>query len=373
MSNKKVLGPPVGYTDLLDAEIVDKIAKDETNFGFPLRPSAAGYCSRRLAYDLMQYKGFAKYEKEKMEPTVYRLLSLGHSVEFSALKHLELLPGFKLRYKQQAVTLFPLKPVGDEAAPLIEGSVDVVLWSDNYKCLLDVKSQKDGWSVAYKSRWQETLDKYNQMPSLQRIGENAWYADSLDDFVDELGDDFLVDNLLQLNLYVTSTFAKERGIDHAVIYKYNKNTSDHYELRFRPSDKLAKKIKDKFQHIYDKVMEQKPDEVKKDCKLGSMRCAFCPYKDLCWGDNDPLKQWFKTFPKKEWAVGEDKHPTLKPMFKKLLELDKEAEAQETIRENIIQYMLDHKIKKIKLANGYVYELKLLKTPREHFELRRSKE
>lgn len=371
MSN--MLGPAVGYTDLLDFEITEKLKGEARDKFFPLRPSSAGQCGRRLAYDLMQYYGYAKYEQEQQEPNVYRLLNLGHSVEWSALRNFELLMGFKLKYKQQVVSIDKLKPVADEEAPLIEGSMDVVLWSDKFKCVLDVKSQKDGWSVAYKSRWDETMDKYNQMKSLKRIGDAAWYADSLDALVDELGDDFLVDNLLQLNLYATSNFAVERGIDHGVIYKYNKNTSQHYEIRFRPSFTLKQKVVDKFQAIYNAVVGHKdPTLVKRDCQLGSMRCAFCPYKEKCW-DQDALKAWFKTLPRKKWATKSREVPGAEQLFLQYEALNPKLAERDLLEEQIIALLAGQEVTKIKLDNGNVYDLKYLKSPKEHFELRRGKE
>lgn len=370
MSN--ILGPQAGYTDLLDFEITEKLKSEAKDKFFPLRPSSAGACSRRLAYDLMEYYGHAEYEKELQKPEVYRLLNLGHSVEFSALRNLELLHGFKLKYKQQVVTIEKLKPYAEEEAPLIEGSIDVVLWSDVYKCVLDVKSQKDGWSVAYKSRWEETLDKYKRMQTLQRIGESAYYADDLDKFIAELGDDFLVDNLLQLNLYATTSFAKERGIDHGVIYKYNKNSSQHYEIRFRPSEALKQQVIAKFQAVYNAVQQRKPELVKKDCQLGSMRCAFCPYKQKCWGE-DALKAWFKTMPKKKWATKSREVEGAEELFAKYLALEPSLAEHEVIEKQIIKLLSEKEITKIKLDSGAVFDLKYLRSPREHFELRKGKE
>lgn len=373
-SNKKpILGPEVGYTDLLDFELIEKIKKDQSNKYFPLRPSSSGYCGRRLAYDLNEYVGNKSYEKPPMDPTVYRLLNLGHSVEYSALKNLENLPGFKLRYKQQVVSLFRLDPViEDEEAPLIEGSLDVVLWSDNYKCVLDVKSQKDGWSAAYKSRWDETLDKFANMKSLQRIGEAAFYADDLEELLNELNGDFLSDNLYQLNLYACSDFLRDRGVDHAVIYKYGKNDSRHYEIRFRPSLKVYEKTKAKFNNIYRSVIKDKsPEQVERESFLGSARCAFCPYSKTCW-DQDALKAFFKTTPK-EWPTNiGDNTKELADLFSAYQDLEAKGKEKTKVEQQILKIMEEKKIKKIRLANNSIYEIRFLKTPSPHFELRKGK-
>jgi hypothetical protein len=372
-----ILGPEVSYCELLDHEIMEKIAKDNWTAKFPLRPSAAGYCSRRLAFDLAQFKGLVKYDKEAMEPHVWRLLNLGHSVEYSALKNLELLPGFSLRYKQQMVSIFRLDSLDDQPGTLIEGAMDVVLWNEKYRALLDVKSAKDGFSAAFKTRWDETLDKFNQMKSLVKIGDsnNGWYADDVEAFIEELNGDFLIDNLYQLNLYACSDFLRERGIDHAVVYKYCKNDSRHYEIRFKPSMALFEKTRQKFNKIQQTIHDtQDPLQVGRDSYLGSFRCAFCPYKKPCWGEADALKAWFANFPKKAWpeALDDIDDPELPELFAAYEAAGEAAESQGDIETKICDILTAREITKVRLDNGHVYEVKLYKTPRSHFELRRSK-
>lgn len=371
-----VLGPEMGYTDLLDHEIMEKIKRDAEIVRHPLRPSSAGYCARRLAYELSESLGHAKYEKELMNPTTYRLLNFGHSVEFSALQNLRMLPGFQMRYKQQVVTCFKLEDMADGTkAPLIEGSTDVVLWSEKYKCVLDVKSQKDGWSSFHKTRWDEGLEKYNNMKSLVRIGESAWYADDVLALLKEINGDFLADNIYQLNLYACSEFLRERGIDHAVIYKYGKNDSRHYEIRFRPSMELYRQVESKFNNIFKMVHSREPEKVPKESFLGSARCAFCPFKKQCWNE-DALKAWYRTLPRKEWpdhidSLGEAS-AELRTMFAQWGSALKADHEKEILENQILRLLVENKVQKIKLDSGDIYEVKYYKSPREHFELKRSK-
>lgn len=376
MSEIEILGPPVGYTDLLDDAITEKIQKDAQEVRNPLRPSSAGYCARRLAYELTEASGYAKYEKELRDPTTYRLLNLGHSIEYSALQNLRLLPGFQMRYKQQVVTCFKLEDLEDGTkGTLIEGSTDVILWSEKYKCVLDVKSQKDGWSSAHKSRWDESLDKYNNMKSLTRIGQAAWYADNVEAFLEELNGDFLADNIYQLNLYACSQFLRERGIDHAVIYKYGKNDSRHFEIRFRPSMELFKKVESKFNDIFKMVHSRQPEKVARESFLGSARCAFCPYNKICWNE-DAVKAWFRTLPRKEWpdqmsALG-DAAPHVAKMFVDYMAAEKADTSKDILENQILRVLVDNNIQKIKLDTGQIYEVRYYKSPRAHFELKRSK-
>lgn len=367
----------MGYTDIIDEftrDMIEENSKKEKSF--PLRPSAAGYCGRRLAFDLMEYKGHATYEKSSMEPNVYRLLNLGHSVEYSAIKNFELVDFWKIRYKQQSVDLFKLEPIEGEPEQRIEGSVDLVLFSPDWKCLIDIKSQKDAFSKAFPTRWKETLDKYKNMSSLHTISDTAYYAEDLDAFVAELKDDFLVDNLLQLNMYACSQFFKDRGIDHAVIYKYNKNDSSHYELRFKPSEALFKKVQDKFNQVNKAVAKKDPKSVPCDFKLGSMRCAFCPYAKECWPEGqDGLKAWYDTFPKKQWPIDSNKTKSgekLEELFKSFQEGLSNIKTKDEVEQEIISILLEEGIKKIKLDNKQIYEVKYLKSPRPHYELRRTK-
>src|SRR5688500_8253847 len=83
-----ILGPPIGYVDMLDASLVAK-SKGEAEKPFdkmPLRPSAAGTCSRRLALELNDFKNGIRTQAEVKDPNVMRLLDLGNSVEWHMIK-----------------------------------------------------------------------------------------------------------------------------------------------------------------------------------------------------------------------------------------------------------------------------------------------
>lgn len=379
------LGPQESFCDLIDKGMLQKEASKTEKF-YPLRPSAAGQCARRLAYDLMQYHGYATYEKEPMTPATLRLLNLGHSVEYSALKNMEVLEDYTLKYKQQLATMFRLDPTATEPqGKLIEGSMDVVLWSDKHKGLLDVKSAKDGFSSFRSTRWDETLEKYGNMQSLVPFGEqdlktglyHAFYADNLEAFIEELNGDFLIDNLDQLNLYACSPFLVERGIKFAVIYKYNKNTSQHYEIRFRPSPARYQHTFEKFNRINQAVANKDPDSIKCESFIGSFRCAMCPYKDKCHGGADALKEWFKTFPAKEWPtklneLEGDVAVELTGLFNDYLSEAGHVSKQEALEQKILEILTRNEISKIQLDNKQVYDVKFLKSPKPHFELRRGK-
>jgi len=365
-----IKGPLVGYTDIIDHAMREQSKENPWN-GFPLRPSASGACTRKLGYDLMQYLGHEKYETEARPPNVQRLLSLGNSVEWHSIRNFQMVKPFKIRFKQQSVTMFRLND-----GTLIEGSIDFALFVDDFKAIVDVKSVKDNWSNGYKSKWDESTDKFSQMKSLVNVTPTSWYAPDLEAFLKELREPFFEDNFIQLNTYCCTQWAKDHDIDHGVIYRYNKNDSRHLEIRFKPSMKMYKAVKEKFDTVAKAIAKKNPESLRCDFLPGSIKCAFCPYKDKCWPDIDNKKEYFKTFPKKKWPKDTDR---MGPSGVKLEELFDiyhgdaiQATAATETEEDIIKIMLEQRELKIKLPDGRVYIAKHLKSPRPHYEIRRSK-
>lgn len=374
-------GPKLGYPDLIDMALLNRQAEPSKDSRFPLRPSAAGYCARRLAYDLMQHRGFASYAPEEKEPNVLRLLSLGSSIEWHSIRNFELIPTIepklRVKYKQQCVTMFRLDPTGDEEqGQLIEGSIDLaVMHVTASGGIGDVKSAKDKFSQAYKTYWDESLAKFNNMASLKKISEMAWYAPKLVPFLKELNDPFFEDNFHQLNAYACTEWAKEHGVDHGFIYRYCKNDSRHLEIRFKPDQGLFDAFRDKCERVSKAVAKKQPEEVARDYVLGSMKCAFCPRSKECWGDEDTLRAWFATFPERNWPKRVKELKSARDLETQMATLSKLAKAKAdytTLEMEMVKTLVEQKVNKVKFANGEVYELKYLKSPRAHFELRRSK-
>jgi hypothetical protein len=379
-----MLGPNFAYTDALN-ELTNEYNKKQRETGadiskFPLRPSAAGQCERELAYALMEYRGLAKYEKELLKPETTRIFSLGHSVEYVLLRDFaerfkEI--GFTVDYKQQRLSFMKLqssrKP---EWSQWIEGSIDFCLMSKDHKGIGDVKSKKDKYSSYRASQWLEDNEKYSKMNSLTKFGDAAFYADNAEEFLNELGDPFIAANVLQLNLYACNSFIAERDIDHCFLIYYNKNTSEIREIRWRPSLNLDSYVKQKFTNAFEAVEGGDPVGAKQEYPLGSMKCAFCNYKAECRGDSDPLKAWFKTFPKKSWPTDTSKLESLgeelEASYSDYKMLEGASKEEGRLGEAIATVMAENKIQKIRFSDGEVYEAKLLKSPREHLELRRSK-
>jgi hypothetical protein len=376
----KILGPSVGYTDLLDHSITEKLKEDKEKIksgerrSNPLRPSSAGKCSRALACELMTYRGHAYYDKPIYEPSVHRLLDLGHAIEFHALRQFRLVKVFEQRYKQQVVSLFEIER-GDPSLSkeIVEGSCDYVLYNEHYKCIGDVKSKKERFSYAYRSSWDEDIEKIAAMKTVTPITETALWINDLEAFLEELGEDFMASNFYQLNLYANTEFMQSRGIDHAMLYYYSKNTSRHFELRFKPCVKTFQKIKDKFNKV-SKMVDQKKIPEACDFTPGTMLYAFCDcHEMLTPGDKDPRALWYANLPKKKWPKDLDRlPPSTQSLIQEWFAIEKASRAKKKLEERVVKELLDQKIDKIRIADGEIFELKFLKTPREHFEMRRTK-
>lgn len=366
----KVPGPAAGYTDLVDYCLDQQVDEGKR---FPLSPSAANKCSRALTYELIEYAGLGSFPKPKIEPQLKRLFALGHSVEWQVIKNLDLIPKlnpkYRVRFKQQVLPLFTLPAVGSLPERLIEGQLDLaVINEEGDSGFLDVKSAKDKFHAAFKTYWDGSIDKFQGMTSLVPIegSSQAFYANDLQAFLEELNDQYFEDNFIQLNLYSCSDTAKLYKVSHGAIYRYNKNDSRHVEIRFKPSDDLFHKIATKFGRIYSDVGAYGASVTKGmrcEWPVGTIKHAFCPCHTYAQESaDDALKAWFKTFPKKEWPVKEKElSPEAQEYAANLEQYIIFAQMAEEIEQKLAKHLSEARISKIELANGNVYELKSYKT------------
>ncbi len=372
LGSKNILGPVKSFTRMVDEALLAKAEKEKEGKGYnPLRPSASGYCGRKLAYDYSAFKGYSDKIHEDRKPSVIRLLNLGNSIEYQALRELDMIPGFSVKFKQQMVEMFKL-PSGQR----IEGSIDALMVSDDHKVLLDVKSVGLRWHSAFGNSWKALMEKYDRLPTMQQFDDNAWYIDDVMAWLDEIGEDALVANITQVNLYACTPFMKDRGVEVGVIYRYCKSNSETMEIRFKTSDELFNRIRAKYSLIEEKVEAKAIEEVPKDFVLGSQACGFCPYQSKCWPEVSAKKEYFKTFPKKEWpeAIADlDVAPELTKLFTQLATHDTALDQKEIAEQAILKLMIESEVTKIKLEDGSIYKRVYLKSPRPHFELRRSYE
>lgn len=283
MSENNILGPQTGLVDLLLESIESDNAKAKAEGkGWnktPIRPSNAGKCARELYFDLMAFSGRAKYETEGRTGEVDLLLDLGHSVEYHLLKKLKKhFSMAEVKYQQQVVDFGYIDADDKKLAQHLEGSIDLVFWSDKWKCCADVKSKGDRWDwQKRKTKWDADSDKLANMKSVKPISKRAFWVDNLDDFLIELKDPFFEANFRQLNMYCNSQFIKDRGIEFGAIIQYQKNASKLREIRFRPSQTVQDAVVAKFRNVVAAVDKQDITLAPAEYPSESFKARYCDY------------------------------------------------------------------------------------------------
>ncbi len=115
----------------------------------------------------------------------------------------------------------------------------------------------------------------------------------------------------------------------------------------------------------------------RDADLGGIRCSYCRFANECRPGIDTKQAYFDTWPERKLPTGLDHNNCLEGISLDeaydVIKGEKASNDAFSAAESFIcKIMEDNKIKKLRFADGEVYECKLLKSPRPHFELRRSK-
>lgn len=358
-------GPTEGYVEMLDEALVAGDQENQLKYRReknPLRPSSSGECERKLAHMYREYLGLDPVTVEVRDAALVRLLDLGHWIESHILRQYRKVTGLNADvYNQQVVGV-----VEYEDGTITEGQIDMCFRVDgeDYLCVADAKSKKDKFSSFHRSSWDETAEAYAKMKSVEMVSDKFFYIPDLDAFLDELKDPFFAMNFYQLNGYIHSEFLQRRNADHGSIIQYNKNDSRMREFRFVPSKAAHQYVVDKYQNVKDLA----PKDVQltlKEFTHGSVKCAFCAYAPKCWPGINSKQEYFDTFPKKKWPTDTAKLGEVGETLEELFESYKMADEMTALKveaEREICGQLDlHKIQKVRLADGSIYELKQLKT------------
>jgi hypothetical protein len=130
------------------------------------------------------------------------------------------------------------------------------------------------------------------------------------------------------------------------------------------------------QEALDAVDHGDPTRAKREYQLGSMKCAFCDFKKQCWPADDPLRTYFKTLPPKSWPTDTsrlgDAGEVMEEIYSEFIEAATANASLERLEQELITIGLETGKTKFKFADGEVYEIKLYKSPKEHFKWKRSK-
>lgn len=382
--SSKLEGPDVSFVDMLDLRLYDRSIEEDKDVKkfFPLRPSSSGDCTRVLAYRLAEYLGTLEpVAKEPKEGNVMRLLSFGHALEPDVIKHFKQNCGdlFKVRYEQQAVSAFR---VNDSTGTfpelknrLIEGSMDFAFWSDEYRAIIDLKSKKVKFSKWFSDNWSEIDELIEGSKVAEPIGTGGtgWWITNIRKFIKYLHvkDPFFAKNFHQLNLYGCSDFAKSRAIDFCSILQYDKNASRMREIRFKPSDALLRRTKQKFQAAVDAVTKEGEFDkyAKRDFAYGSIVCAFCSHKDECWREEeqdakqaffDTLSPYNKNWPKDVGRLSnKDAAAKLESLYQTYMAAEEARNEGIQAEREIISIMKELRIWKIRFSDKRIYKRKEL--------------
>ena len=357
---------PQSYVVLLDEVMSRRTEESNAKASSPIRPSNAGSCTRRMAHDYLAFLGKAPKVEETRKPSVERLLKLGHFIEEHVVDDLKEIPGMGVRFQQQLVEMFEL-PGGAR----VEGSLDAFMWAEDVRGVLDVKSIGDRWHNHFNSKWDGLIASYR--PHAVEFDTNSFYVDGLAKFLVAIGsDDSLFKNLIQLNLYACTDFLQKRKCDHASIIRYNKNNSSLMEIRFKPSLEVFEATKLRLATVEAAGMSGDSTLAPKERVLGQMDCTYCPYKAECWPQARKA-DFYKNSPGKKWAtrISElQRADEIRGLFEHRANAELAAADLEQIDKELIIMLDGHNIKKVKLDNGDVFEVKTLA---KSVELRRSKE
>lgn len=379
----KVPGPPP-LSDLLDLGIEEQIKKEDAerrsgkNHRFPLSPSKFGGCARELAMSLAEFVGKGLFPLELFDPRAFKRFSRGYDIEYSVIKQLKKYVPIAQSFGQQYLTM----DLTQDGKYQIGGSLDTLFLSEEH-LIVDIKSKATYFSSYMSDSFEETFDTIANMPGVKQFGEKAFYIEDIDAFYERYNkDDFISRYFLQLNAYGACDWARDFrsnmfpgtvGISAVALLFENKNNHVMAELRWKPSRKLydfaIKRMKDIYQWVV--IDEKDPTTYPADFTLGSLACRLCPRRAACWGDTrHPYNG-----PQKKWAKDSDRLPNSGVLEEAYLRyknaLTSKADHDRLEQELILALSASGETK-VRFADGYIYELKELKSPKPHIELRRSK-
>lgn len=376
-------GPPP-IADLLDLGIEEEIQKEDQDRlkgivrRFPLSPSKFGSCSRQLAIDLAEFVGSGVFPLELIDARAKRRFARGYDIEYSMMKQLKKYIPIDQGFGQQYLNMAPTP----DGKYIIGGSLDTLFITEE-PMIVDIKSKATYWSSYRSDKFEEEFSQIGSMPGVIQFGERAYYIENIEEFYELYPrDNFISRYFLQLNAYgacdwaasfKSNLFPDVTGIKAVALLFENKNNHFMAEIRWKPSRKLYEETLERMQAIYKWVVIDKKDPAKHKAEftLGSTMCRLCPRKAACWGDSrHPY-----TGPKKQWPIDSDKAPNNEGLEETYQAYKKALNAKidhDNLEKELLAKVVATEEQKIRFSDGEVYELKYLKSPTPHYELRRSK-
>lgn len=169
---------------------------------FPLSPSACLKPARDLYYDLINYYSPGQIPKDPIEPRAKLLFENGYVVEDLLKKYVK--KAYKVIGEQQYVSF------GSVEGVVLGGSIDWAIDIDGEIIICDSKSSGDF--------------PFKQVPKEE--------------------------NIAQMQLYMHSSWAREKNINRSILIYYNKNDSNIKCVEVPYNPKVAQELLDRFISVY---------------------------------------------------------------------------------------------------------------------------
>lgn len=221
------------------------LKKNGADVRFPLSPSAAVSCGRRLYYDLQNFEEAGTVDRDDFSTRQLLVFDLGHTIESQLTEVWEKVEAVEYVKNKERFVIY------DNNSLQITGEIDGILIDkgNGKKFLWDAKSISDAG--------------FNNIKSTLTPKES---------------------NYIQLQLYLHSSMCKEQGIDTAILHYYNKNTSETLMLQFNYDEEVATQALVKLISVYrqwENGLTPARDYVLGDgwqCKQ-----PYCAYHNVCYG------------------------------------------------------------------------------------------
>lgn len=189
-----------------DAAKIHVMNTSAKNKSLPLRPSSALKSERELYYGLVDFYEPGRIVKTPIEGRNAMLLSLGHAIERHFIEHIE--RAFAVTHRNIRVHYATIE-AADRRVIELTGELDYV-----------IESTKTGELIICDSKSSADFPFKSGVPKDEHIA--------------------------QINLYIHSSWARERNINKSWIMYYNKNNSEIKIYEFEYSKQLAETIVNKF-------------------------------------------------------------------------------------------------------------------------------
>lgn len=265
------------------------------NTSFPLRPSSSLKSLRELYYGLVNHFKPGTIPTSPIEGRNVMLLDLGHAIEKHFVGFIE--KGFAVPYRSVRMEYATITG-SDGSVYKLTGELDFVLQSTvtGEMIIADSKSSAD---FPFKSG----------VPKEEHIA--------------------------QINLYLHSSWARERNINKAWILYYNKNNSELKAYEFSYSKELAEQIINRFVTA-----------------LNSYLAGIIPAREHVLGvDWQAMYSPYKDYDNKEFAIPVDKRAVTKLDYEHIEDLDKKEIVKLLGTRNDAGNVFDFGVKKLYLEAG----------------------